>query len=205
MSDDKPNPTSEKSDASAMDAASGGGSGRKVLLLILLIAVIGLFAYDQLVTKSDFNAVKTEVEEMPQLDGLKKKGDHDDDGFITPGDVKFATAREPVRSEDLGDTYLVETYSWSRIIPGMKYNLYVVYRKGEERNSMYRVTTERPSEENLPQAPEVGAPGSVPNPVIGGLPQERPPGNDGKDENESGESEGSSSEDDKDSGDDEKE
>jgi hypothetical protein len=169
---DSPDKSASQSDSPSSAPAAGSSSGglRRVLLLVILVAVVGAFAYDQLVTKADFNSVKQEVEDMPLLDGLKKRGDHDGDGFITAADVRLTAGIDPAATEDLGEKYKVETYSWSRILPGLSYDLFVVYRKGEERDVMYQVTSSRPDASSLPAPPSIGEPGSVPNPSVGGLP-----------------------------------
>ena len=161
-------------------SASSGGGLRKLLLLAVLLVVLGLFGYDQFVTKSDFNDTVAEIGEMQILTGsgnnLSKKGDHDGDGFVTASDVKFTAGRRPSSSEKIGDSFLIETYSWSRVIPGMTYKLFAVYRKGEERNVLFSVSTVRPDEADLPNAPKIGETSSSSG--VGNLPNggQRPDG-----------------------------
>lgn len=180
MSEETTNPESSNkpSENEHPAAAGGGGSMRKLLLLIALLVVLGLFAYDQFVTKSAFNEALKNLDEMQtrlETDaGFTMQGDHDGDGFITTADLKKTAGRDPAATEEFDDRFMIETYSWPRIIPGMTYDIFAVYRKGNERNVFYKVMTERPDASSLPAATKVGEPGSVSTPVIGGLPPERP-------------------------------
>ena len=163
-----------------MPMTSGGGSGRKLLLLGIFLLISGLFAYDQLVAKNQFAKTQELMENMRTLksvDGASsvdsrgksiKQGDQDGDGFITPDDVRKVADREPSETTKLTEERYYETYSWPRVIPGRSYNLYVIYQKKDERDEMYRVMDKEPTKESVPDQTTVGAPGSVPDPSIGG-------------------------------------
>lgn len=162
-----------------MKNSTNPSSRLKLVLICSLVVVSGLLAYDRSVTRPGFNAAWTRIADMQRLEdgknGLTKVGDHDGDGFITSEDVSKTAGRLPTATSTIGDYYTVETYSWPRLIPGFPYRAYVIYRDAslsetEQHKVLYAVQTELPSVSDFPAAPEVGEPGSVPNPTVGGLP-----------------------------------
>ena len=145
---------------------------------ILLIAGCAIFAsllaYELTVTKSNWNDKWSQLDEMQTLvegqSGLEKKGDMDGDGFLTNADVSQIAGKAPKATVQVGEKYVVETYSWRRSLPFMSYDIHAIYRKGEERNTLYAFQKQEFDESRLPAATVIGEIGSVPNPTIGGMP-----------------------------------
>lgn len=186
---DQPDTPEKPEESKVIDAAndtgysSSGGGMRKLILTVALLLVLGLFAFDQFISKAAYTSAVKELGDMQSLkldengkmqvdaNGVTmKKGDVDGDGIVTDKDVKQLLNREPSATEDIGENGIVHTYSWARGIPGKSYDTYVMFTKQEDHNVMYRHTDEKPTEEQFRATTVVPEKGSVPAPSGGGMP-----------------------------------
>lgn len=155
------------------ESKSSAGGVRKLVLTLVLLLVLGGFAYDQFVAKSAFSSARTKLDDIMTLEtgddgSMRKKGDVNGDGFITPEEVSKYVDKIAGDKQDVGNRYY-ETYSWARPIPGRAFQIFAVYNKGEERDTLYRIMTEVPDEENMPAAVTIGEDPGPPN-LGGGTP-----------------------------------
>jgi hypothetical protein len=145
--------------------SASSGSGRKMFLVLLLLVAVAAFGYDFFVAKPAFQAGYEKLQSMtdPKKDdtgnpifvnsSIVKQGDLNGDGYITIEDVHEVIGRAPSATEtpENSDSTIVETYSWTRGIPFMTYDAYVVYSKGEEHTTMYAVTERKPEKKDYRQ------------------------------------------------------
>ena len=92
------------------------GNGRLYALLLLLAVLCGAFGFDRAVAKKGiddaFDKVKTFKRDKTQKD------------------VHAAIGKEPSNKEELDDGVILETYSWIRGIPFLRYKMFVAYHSG---------------------------------------------------------------------------
>ncbi len=139
------------------------GAGRKIFLVVLFLLVLGAFGYDYLVAKPAYEGGLKKLQsmldpkkgpdgEMILVDGKTSKcGDMDGDGRVTPDDVHKFMERDPSATSTPMETAYVETFAWPRGIPFISYKAYVVYSKGAEATTLYKVTQTEPTEDDYRQ------------------------------------------------------